>query len=124
VSVATERGGQTSVGLWDWLNLYATGVLLVLFLLAHIWAVHYAVPGEQGFDFRQTREKMRLPIFAFLDLGLLVLAMYHGLAGLRRVIVDLEVLGPRGLRAVTALLALLGLGGLYYGWLIYRAFVG
>jgi hypothetical protein len=58
-----------------------------------------------------------------LDLGLLVLALVHGLVGTQRVVADLHVFGSRGLRAVNALLTGVGLGGLVYGWLIYRAFV-
>ena len=113
-----------TVGFWDLFGLHFTGVFLVIFLLAHVWAVHYAVGGEPEFTFEAVRPKLQSPLFTFLDLGLLALAIYHGLTGFRRFLVDLEAFSRGALRVITWVLVLIGLGGLYYGWLIYRAFVG
>ncbi len=118
------KSPPSTVAFGDILGLHLTGVFLVIFLLAHIWAVHYAVTGETGFTFQAVRQKLETPLFTFLDLGLLALAIYHGLVGLRRFAVDLEVLSPVGEKILGWILAAIGIGGLYYGWLIYRAFVG
>lgn len=118
------RALSSAVGFGDWLGLYVTGVFLVFFLGAHIWAVHYAATAEAAFTFESVRQKLQSPLFTFLDLGLLCLALYHGLTGLRRFVADLEVLSTGAMKVFTWGLVALGLAGLYYGWLIYRAFVG
>ncbi len=118
------KSPPSTVAFGDILGHHQTGVFLVLFLLAHIWAVHYAVTGETGFTFQAVRQKLETPLFTFLDLGLLVLAIYHGLVGVRRFVVDVEILRTTGEKLLAWVLAAVGLGGLYYGWLIYRAFVG
>jgi len=119
------KSAPSTIAFGDWIGLYLTGLFLVVFLLAHVAAVHYATAGlEAGFTFEAVREKLRSPLFAFLDLGLLVLAIYHGLLGFRRFVVDLEVLSVGAIRVFTWVLVIVGLGGLYYGWIIYRAFVG
>jgi succinate dehydrogenase / fumarate reductase, membrane anchor subunit len=118
---SSSRRSTTAFG--DWLGLHLTGVLLVLFLLTHIWMVHYATGGETGFSFEFVRARLQQPFFVVLDLGLLVLALYHGLLGVRRFVEDLEIMGARGMKILTGGLVVLGLAGLYFGWLIYRAFV-
>ncbi len=119
------KSAPSTIAFGDWVGLYLTGLFLVVFLLAHVWAVHYAtVAVDAGFTFEAVRQKLRDPLFAFLDLGLLSVAVYHGLLGFRRFVVDLEILGARGVRILSWALVVVGLLGLYYGWLIYRAFVG
>lgn len=118
------KSAPSTVAFGDWLGLYLTGMFLVVFLLAHLWVVHYAAGGEVGFTFEAVRQKLRDPLFASLDLGLLLLATYHGLVGIRRFVADLEILGARAIQLFTWALVVVGLGGLYYGWVIYRAFVG
>jgi succinate dehydrogenase hydrophobic anchor subunit len=114
---------RSTTGFGDWLILHITGVLLVVFLLTHIWMVHYATGGETGFSFEFVQARLQQPFFVVLDLGLLVLALYHGLLGVRRFVEDLEILGRRGMTILTGLLVVAGLAGLYFGWVIYRAFV-
>lgn len=119
-----SRSTPSTTAFGDWLGLHLTGVLLVIFLLAHIWAEHYATGGETGFSFQFVQSRLQNPLYVFLDLGLLLLAMYHGLVGFRRFVEDLEIVGQRGMQIFTGMLVLIGLGGIYYGWLIYRAFAG
>ncbi len=86
-----------AMGFGTWCALDLGGALLFTFFLAHLWAVHTA--AEAGaLTFRGVADRVRSPLFGFLDLGLLILVAYHGLAGLRRVIVDAWSIGPRGQR--------------------------
>lgn len=114
----------STIAFGDWLGLYVTGFVLIVFLLGHLLAVHYAASSGSGLTFDAIRQKLQNPVFVVLDLGLLALALYHGLVGLRRVVVDLEMLGARATLVFTWVLVAVGLVGLYYGWLIHRAFVG
>lgn len=119
-----ERRVAGEGSFWRWLTLLVTGLLLLTFVLAHLWSVHYSThAASTGFTFEGVAAKLRSPLWRMFDLGLLVLALVHGLVGTQRIIADLGVFGARGMRAVTAVLTGLGLGGLVYGWLIYRAFV-
>ena len=116
--------GAGSWSYWQWAALHGTGLLLAVFLFLHIWSVHYAGGmATDGFTFAGVSTKLRSPIFRFFDFGLLVLALFHGLVGTRRVSVDLGVLSARGEWALDLVLLILGIAGLGYGWSIYQAFM-
>lgn len=125
-----ESSGKTilwrreGIGLWEWLSLYLTGVFLLVFLGAHIWAVHYAKTSGGAFTFREVISKLSSPLFQVLDIGLLALALYHGLAGFRRIVTDMEVLTPRGERVLLWALVATGVVGLVLGAQIFMAFLG
>jgi len=82
------------IGLVGWLGLYGTGPILLFFLFAHIWLVHYA--SSQPITLRNTLLALRSPIVQTIDLGLLLFAVVHGMIGLNRLILDLELLKKRG----------------------------
>lgn len=105
---------------WDWVNLYWSGVLLVAFLLGHLAVVHLLTPFPVTAG--SVLARLRTPLAWVLDLGLLLLALYHGLIGLRRVILDLEILDRRGVGVLTAVFALFGLLAFWAGVEILRAF--
>jgi succinate dehydrogenase hydrophobic anchor subunit len=119
-SVAVD--GETSF--WRWLVLVATGLLLLVFVVSHIWSVHYSGYAANGtFTFDAVSAKLRHPLSRWIDLSLLVLALVHGLVGTQRIVADLGVLGQKALRLVNVALTGIGVLGLFYGWAIYRAFV-
>jgi succinate dehydrogenase hydrophobic anchor subunit len=121
-----ERVGASAgeASFWRWLALVVTGMLLLALVLAHLWSVHYSgYAGSGAFTFDAVAAKLRNPMSRLIDLGLLVLALVHGLVGTQRIIADLGVLGQGSLRVVNVALTALGMLGLVYGWAIYRAFV-
>ena len=109
---------QASLG--SWILQRMTGALLAVFLVAHLWVVHYAVAGE--ISFQEVSARLSGPGFRLLDLGLLALALVHALVGLRRVILDAWWFSVRGARVVTGLLFLAGLWGAWVGWRVFAAF--
>lgn len=112
-------------GFGQWAGLYVSGTILVVFVLAHIWAVHYAgnVTAE-GYTLADIGQRLESPLYRFTLLGLLLVALFHGLTGFHRFVTDLEICGRRSLQVLSAVLTVAGLVGLTYGWLIYRAFLG
>ncbi len=120
-TVDEKRLTLPAVGLGAWLGLYLTGAVLVVFLLAHLWALHYVQIGPM--TARAVADRLRTPFFQVLDLGLLALALTHGLLGLRRVLLDCEGLGPRVQRAIPWLLLAVGGATFWWGTQIFRAFL-
>lgn len=115
------EGAPAAAGIGAWLGLYLTGAFLLVFVLAHLWALHYGIPGP--ITARAVAERLRAPHFQVLDLGLLALALTHGLLGLRRVLLDFEGIGPRGQRVIPWVL--LGIGAATFAWgiQIFQAFL-
>ena len=114
-------GRRPNIGIWEWFSLYLTGAFLIVFIAAHVIAVHYLGPIG-SFTFNDVVDKLRSPLYLILDLGLLFFAFYHGLAGVRRVLVDLEIFSPTGLKVFTGVLIAIGLIGIYFGLRIFMAF--
>jgi succinate dehydrogenase hydrophobic anchor subunit len=115
--------GETSF--WRWLTLVSTGLLLLTLVVAHVWSVHYSGYAEHGaFTYDAVAAKLRNPLSRWIDLSLLVFSLVHGLVGTQRIVVDLGMLGQRALGVVNIVLTIIGIVGLFYGWAIYRAFVG
>ncbi len=124
----TKTQGPTSNGangFGQWAGLYVSGILLVVFVLVHIGAVHYAGNvAAEGYTFDGVAERMGSPFYRFTLLGLLLVALFHGLTGFHRFVTDLGLCGRRSLQVLSVVLTVAGLVGLTYGWLIYRAFLG
>lgn len=71
-------------GMWSWLAHRVTGILLVLYLLIHLWGLH----------FRQYVQTPLDPVFLYLIsrdflVILLVLIVFHAFNGVRILAVDL-----------------------------------
>ncbi len=112
-------------GFGQWAGLYVSGILLVVLVLAHIVAVHYAGDfSAEGYTFAEVTQRMESPLYRFILLGLLLVGLFHGLIGCHRFVADLDVCGRRSLRLLSVVLTVMGLAGATYGWLIYRAFLG
>ncbi len=72
---------------------------------------------------RAVAERLRAPFFQVLDLGLLALILTHGLLGVRRVLWEVEGIGPQWRRSLPWIL--LGVGVATFGWgvQIFQAFL-
>jgi succinate dehydrogenase / fumarate reductase membrane anchor subunit len=95
---------QRSVALW--LTQRITAVLLVVFLGLHLWASNFATDWAAL-------------LRSIIDLSLLVLALFHGLNGVRTVVLDFGV-GQLGRRFLSLGLILAGIvafvSGMYGFW--------
>lgn len=93
-------GGPTSTNVWLWLFQRVTAVLLVVVLGVHLWLANF---GQASASLR-----------AILGVILLGLAMFHGLNGVRTVILDFNV-GIQGRKLTTVILMLLGVVSFLFG---------
>jgi succinate dehydrogenase hydrophobic anchor subunit len=88
-----------SVGLWVLQRI--TAILLVVFLGVHIWVSNFST-GWAAF------------LRAVIDLSLLGLALFHGLNGVRTIVLDFG-LGLQGRRYLSVSLVMLGVAAFLFG---------
>lgn len=70
-----------------WLLQRLSAVALIALLIVHFWVLHFAEPHS---TITMANVHSRLNTFRFLlvDYGLLVLALFHGLNGIRSIALD------------------------------------
>ena len=105
------------IGLWGWLGLYATGAILLVLLLTHLWLVHYA--SSQPITLRNTLLALRSPFVRTIDLALLLFAVVHGMLGLRKVILDLDLFKKKGALYLSWFMVVAGAALLAWGLFIF-----
>jgi succinate dehydrogenase / fumarate reductase membrane anchor subunit len=96
--VNANRSSPTNV--WLWLLQRVSAVLLIIVLAVHLWLSNF---GQASASLR-----------AILGVTLLGLALFHGLNGVRTVVLDFDV-GVQGRKFTTMLLLLLGVVSLLFG---------
>ena len=94
------ENGLASTNVWLWLFQRVTAVMLIAVLGIHLWLA----------NFGQATASLR----AMLGVILLGLALFHGLNGLRTVILDFNI-GAQGRKFTTMILLLLGVTSLLFG---------
>lgn len=80
---------QDKKAFWLWLLQRITAGLLFVILLLHIYFVHYKDLG-QPILFNGIAIHLSSLIFYIADSSLLILGLFHGLNGLRMVLLDFE----------------------------------
>lgn len=100
------------LGVWAWFFQRVTGVALVFYVGLHIFVIHFASTGGR-MRFDEVMARLESPFFISLDLILLAVVLYHGLNGLRIVLLDFGV----GVKHQAALFWVLGaIGVILFGF--------
>ena len=105
----------------EWYFQRITGGLLLVLLSAHFWVEHFmTAPLRRGdLTFQAIASRVSNPVWQAIDIGFLVVALFHGLSGLRNIILDWGRLGPRAVRAVNVALVVIGV---IWAWVGITAF--
>jgi succinate dehydrogenase / fumarate reductase membrane anchor subunit len=105
----------------EWYVQRVTGGLLLVLLSAHFWVEHFmTAPLRRGdLTFETIAARISNPVWQAIDIGFLVVALVHGLSGLRNMILDWGRLGPRTLRTVNVGLVIIGV---VWAWVGISAF--
>jgi succinate dehydrogenase / fumarate reductase membrane anchor subunit len=105
----------------EWYVQRVTGGLLLVLLSAHFWVEHFmTAPLRRGdLTFETIAARISNPVWQAIDIGFLVVALVHGLSGLRNMILDWGRLGPRTLRLVSVGLVIIGV---VWAWVGISAF--
>jgi len=108
----TDRGGM-----WPWFLQRLTAVWLVFGLGMHLVVTHVFSIG--ALDFAGVGDRLTGWFFPFVDLTLLAAALFHGLNGLRMVLLDYGFIG-RARSMLDTVLVVVGLGAFGYGvWALW-----
>ena len=78
-----KKGGMTS-----WLIQRITGAVLVIFLAVHFFITHYM--GEENILFNNVKGRLETGTWKLFYVIFLLFALYHGLNGLRSVLIDFD----------------------------------
>lgn len=90
-----------------WYFLRISGLLLVVFAMAHLFITHYLnVPSQTTFEFVANR--WANPLWRTFDLILLFAALWHGMIGLRMILTDL-LRGKRARQIAYAVVWVIGI---------------
>ncbi len=101
----------------DWYLQRITGALLLVLLAAHFWVEHFATApvrhGDLTYDVIVSR--LSNPAWRIIDISFLLIALYHGLSGLRSIVLDYGPLGPRAVGAINVSLVVVGIAWAWWG---------
>ena len=116
-SAKRDMGPYERIGLLGWLTLYFTGALLLFFLLSHVWFSVYA--SSQPITLEASRLLLQSNYVKVLELGLLFLALVHGMIGVKRIILELDLARKRGERYLNWCFTIIGALILVFGIYIF-----
>jgi succinate dehydrogenase / fumarate reductase cytochrome b subunit len=77
-----------------WLLHRITGLGLALYLFMHIWVIHHISRGREAFD--QVMAVVQSPLAHLAEVALLGAVIFHGLNGLRIVLLDYGSAADKG----------------------------
>lgn len=74
------------LGFWAFLLMRISGVVLLLYLMLHLWVLNHLLEGPAAFD--AIMKTVQSPLFKFFEVALLGAVLYHAFNGVRLVWVD------------------------------------
>lgn len=101
----------------SWYLQRITGALLIVLLAAHFWVEHFmtAELRRGGLSYEAILGRIANPVWQFIDIAFLLVALFHGLNGLRNIVLDYSRVGRRAAQGVTGVLAAAGLVWAWWG---------
>ena len=111
--LARNRGGM-----WPWLGQRVTAVLVLVTIMVHLVLTHYISIGHLSFD--NIADRLASGAVLVNDIVLLAAVVFHGLNGLRMVVLDWGLSGSGGRRIFDVVLWVVGTAGIVYGiWALW-----
>jgi succinate dehydrogenase / fumarate reductase membrane anchor subunit len=121
-SLPAGRGRPTSSGeFWWWMFMRVSGIVLLVLAVGHVLIMHVLDGGVDRVDFQFVATRWQRPFWRTWDWLMLVLALIHGVNGLR--MVTLDYVRRPGLRvAINSLFAITGVALFALGSIIVFTF--
>ncbi len=110
----------------SWLAQRWTGVILLVLVVSHLIIAHWVAPSEQtgAISASEIASRLQGGAYVFLDVALLVVALYHGLNGVMRVVVSAGHVSGRLYYVILGLLWAVGIALTYFGVLVFNELLG
>jgi succinate dehydrogenase / fumarate reductase membrane anchor subunit len=107
--------------LWTWLFMRISGLVLLILAVGHVLIMHVLDEGVDRVNFAFIQLRWASPFWKAWDWLMLVLALLHGVNGLR--VITLDYIRPNGARlAVNTFFAILGAALMVLGTIIVVTF--
>jgi succinate dehydrogenase / fumarate reductase, membrane anchor subunit len=107
--------------LWTWLFMRISGIVLLFLAVGHVLIMHVFDEGVDRVDFAFIQLRWASPFWKTWDWLLLVLALLHGVNGLRVIVLD--YVRPAGLRlAINTFFTVLGAALMALGTIVVVTF--
>lgn len=105
-----------------WYLQRITGALLVVLLAAHFWVEHFmsAELRRGDLSYEAILSRIANPVWQFIDIAFLLVALYHGLNGLRNIILDYSRIGQRAAQVLSVAMISAGLVWAWWGIEAFR----
>lgn len=118
-SIANKLAPKHSpTGAIHWGLQRITGFMLIFLIGAHMIAEHFIDTDTGPASFQSVTNRLGSPLYFLMDVLLLIIALYHGLNGVRTVFLDLNP-SPRLQSLINILLLIIGVIAAGYGiWLL------
>jgi len=107
--------------LWSWLFMRISGIVLLFLAVGHVLIMHVASGGVGRVNFGFVAARWQSPLWRTWDWALLVLALIHGINGLRVIVQD-YVKWPGARFAVNMFFYVVGFGLFVLGTVIVFTF--
>ena len=109
-------------GALGWYFQRITGGALVILLVAHFWVEHFMSREllRGNLSYEAILGRISNPVWQSVDIAFLLIALYHGLNGLRNIVLDYSGIGVRTARVITGVLILAGLVWAWWGIEAFR----
>jgi succinate dehydrogenase membrane anchor subunit len=107
--------------LWSWLFMRISGIVLLFLAVGHVLIMHVVDEGVGRVNFGFVAARWQSPLWRTWDWALLVLALIHGINGLRVIVQD-YVRWPGARFAINMLFYILGFGLFVLGTVIVFTF--
>lgn len=105
--------------LWAWMLQRWTAVLLLVLVSVHFGIMHFVDPSIH-YDFASSSLRLKSVLYFIVDTGLLMMGLFHGLNGIRNIVLDYW---PKHGRTAAWVLSLIGLTATGYGAMGLMAFL-
>ena len=105
-----------------WYLQRITGALLIVLLAAHFWVEHFMSAELRRGDLTYDAILGRIanPVWQFIDIAFLIVALAHGLNGLRNIVLDYSRIGARTVQAITVVIVCAGVVWAWWGIEAFR----
>ncbi len=112
-----------------WLMHLGAGAVMLVVLGIHFGVMHtgglIGIDRTEVLTFASVEARSGQLFYVVVYLTLLVVALYHGLYGLRSILFELSAIGSTLRRTINLLLVLAGWGFFFYGaWAILAGYLG